>query len=142
METKLNNTSSIEQWRTAKSRADQGVDYRSQLGCVGEPIADLLDDILELLPEGAKDLVLPAANKAAAEARANLLVYVNEQRQAGAEGILETVVEVLGFSFDACDLEVQVTDTLEDIAERGYDHAVEIIENEHWSVSKLEIEDM
>lgn len=134
--TKLTNQDDIIRWREAKEQADKDKHYRSQLGCVGEPIADAFDKVLRgiacLDDRAEAQHVLDAA---AAEARANLCDYTNEARQAGADEILSDLECCV--SFDSYDLEIDASDTLAEVAERGFDLALGAITGQCWNVTEV-----
>lgn len=75
----VENKASIEAWRTEKARLDRVSDVHAILGCVGEPLANVIRVIVdkyEVSPGDREELV-----DRATEARGNLLDWTNEHRQ-------------------------------------------------------------
>jgi len=137
---KLTNQDSIVRWREAKTAGDKEKHYRNQLGCVGEPISDALDGVLVFVRPEYRDDALAALDAAAAEARGNLCDYANEARQAGADEVLSDLECCV--TFDSYDLEIDASDTLAEVAERGFDLALSIITGQCWTVSDVSSEDL
>jgi len=131
----VNHESSIDTWRSAKSTVDKANDYRSRLGCVGEPLADALDKLVRWVREDYQADALDLLHAAAADARANLLEYVNDARQNAADEVLSDVTSCV--TFDSYDIEVDINDRFEDVAERGFDAAISQIENQVWTVCEV-----
>ncbi len=132
---KLSRASSIEDWRREKERVDCESGYKARLGCVGDPIADAIDKVLPWFREDYREDAIRVFNAAAADARANLLDYANEARQAGADSVIEDIELVV--SFDSYDIDLDTSDTLADVAERGFDAAVSQITNQCWHVMEI-----
>jgi len=137
---KLTNQDSIVRWREAKTAGDKEKHYRNQLGCVGEPISDALDGVLVFVRPEYRDDALAALDAAAAEARGNLCDYANEARQAGADEVLSDLECCV--TFDSYDLEIDASDTLAEVAERGFDLALSTITGQCWTVSDVSSEDL
>ena len=77
---------SIEAWRTEKSRIDRANDVHDILGCVGEPLANVLRNLVERDDVTAADRIV--VSDRATEARGNLLDWTNEHRsEAYSEGL-------------------------------------------------------
>jgi len=138
--TNLTNQDDILRWREAKTEADRHKHYRTQLGCVGEPISDAFDKVLRAItcPDVRAD-AQGILDEAAAEARGNLCEYVNDARQEGADELLADLEHV---EFDAYDLEIDSSDTLAEVAERGFELAVRTITGQCWNVTQVSLEDM
>ena len=135
MTIELKNTDTIEAWRRAKEHLDSNAGYRNQLGCVGEPLADVLDKVLQLVADEHKDYATRVLNEASTEARGNLLEYVNDARQQGADEVLDDIATCV--SFDEYDIELDTKDTLGEVAERGFDSCLSQITNQVWSVTEM-----
>jgi len=139
--TKLTNQDDIIRWREAKEQADKDKHYRNQLGCVGEPIADAFDKVLRgiacLDDRADAQAILDAA---AAEARGNLRDYVNDARQAGADELIMDLQCCV--TFDSYDLEIDPSDTLGEVAERGFDLALSQITGQCWTVTDVSDEEL
>jgi hypothetical protein len=125
MTTELNNSTSIEVWRKAKHDIDDGTDYRSQLGCVGEPISDAIDKAIAQLPDAFQDVARAVFNEAADVARGNLLDLVNSARTEAAKQAVQEASEYLQTysCLSSYDIDFEPSDTLLDVAQRGYEHA-------------------
>ena len=139
MTTELNNNTPIDVWRAAKEKVDNGEGYRERLGCVGEPISDVLDHVLDLLVQStALDVehIRAKLDEAANEARGNLLDLVNDSREAAAEKAVE---EVHSFLEIACisehDVHVEGGFTMTDVAQLGVEHAAYLVEGHTVDVS-------
>lgn len=138
---KMTQRNTIEEWRAAKRAADKGTGYRDRLGCVGEPIADCFEAILRLYVDGEfRDAAIARMNAAAADARGNLRDYVNDARQQGADEILSDIECVV--QFDSYDIELDTSDTLADVAQRGFDSAVSQITGQCWNVTEVTDEEL
>lgn len=138
--TKLTNEDDIIRWREAKTQADKDRHYRGQLGCVGEPIADAFDKVLRYIALDDRPDCQAILDAAAAEARGNLLDYANDARQSGADEILSDLECVV--QFDAYDLEIDTSDTLAEVAERGFDLALRAITGQCWNVTEITDEEL
>ncbi len=136
----LTNKDSIEKWRKAKEVLDSEAGYNARLGCVGEPIADAIDKVLPWFREDYREDAIRVFNAAAADARSNLLDYTNDARQAGADELISDIELVV--QFDSYDIELDTSDTLADVAERGFDQAVSMITNLCWTVSEVTDEEL
>jgi hypothetical protein len=138
---KLTNEDDIIRWREAKTQADKDRHYRGQLGCVGEPIADAFDQVLRYIPcLDARADCQAILDAAAAEARGNLLDYANDAKQSGADEILSDLECVV--HFDAYELEIDTSDTLAEVAEKGFDLALSAITGQCWNVTELTDEEL
>lgn len=139
--TKLTNQDDIIRWREAKTQADKDKHYRGRLGCVGEPVADAFDKVLRYiacLDDRAEcQSILDAAS---AEARDNLCEYANDARQAGADEIMSDLECCV--TFDSYDLEIDTSDTLAEVAERGFDLALSAITGQCWNVTQITDEEL
>ena len=132
--TKLNH---IDEWRAAKEKLDSA-GYRERLGCVGEPISDVLDHVLDVLAQSTSVDVAAIRAKldaAADDARGNLLDLVNGARAAAAEIAIEEVYGFLEIAhISEYDLHIDASGTLADVAQLGVefaayqvkDHAVDV----------------
>jgi hypothetical protein len=132
MTTELNNNTPIDAWRAAKEKVDNDEGYRARLGCVGEPISDVLDSLLELLEVHTNQDIAALRAKlddAAETARGNLLDLVNGAREGAAELAVEQVHRYLEIScVDHHDLCIDGSETLVDVAQQGFEHATCLIE--------------
>jgi len=106
---------------------------------VGEPISDAIDKVLLLAPRDLSDAIEEIFTLAALAARENLLQYVNDARQAGAD---EAVNDFSCLDFDTRDIDIDPCDTLAEIAERGWDACLRTIGWNVWTVSELDDEDL
>jgi len=136
----VNSETSIDTWRSAKSKVDSDNNYRSRLGCVGEPLADALDKLVRWVREDYRDDAVELLHAAAAEARANLREYVNDARQNAADEVLSDVTSCV--QFDSYDIEIDIKDSFEDVAERGFAAAICQIEGQVWTVCEVGDDDL
>ena len=112
--TKLNKNTSIESWRKAKELADKEPDFEETLGCVGRPIAELLQSILEehVAPEHVLE-VARDIQKASDEARENLASFVSQYVESELSCVLDC------YSFDISDADIDITNSLDDAFDAG-----------------------
>ena len=116
---------SIEAWRTEKSNLDRASDVHDVLGCVGEPLANLLRNLVERYDISYSDRV--EIIDRATEARGNLLDWTNEHRQSAYNEGISDAAAIAG--------QCEVTDCLpDDLAtctlEEATEHARDYIERE------------
>ena len=112
--TKLNKNTSIDAWRAAKERADTVPDYEETLGCVGRPIAELLQRIIEEHVDAEHVIaVSKEVEQAAREARENLASFVSQY----CENELSSVLD--GYHFDVDDADLDTSNSLEEAFEAG-----------------------
>ena len=137
--TKLTNKDSIERWRQVKKESASKI-YRTSLGCVGEPVADALDRVMVWVNPDYREAALDLLDVAAAEARDNLREYVNDARQAGADEVIQDLE--CAISYDSYDVEVDVSDSLADVAERGFELCLAQITGLCWTVSAVSDEEL
>jgi hypothetical protein len=121
--TQLNGTTSIEVWRKAKDVADAVPDYEDVLGCVGRPLAEFIEGLIEnYVPDDDEREVLVKAVEAAREARENLAVFVSNALES------ELLIIVDHFEFDIDNTNLDLQSSLEDAFDAGvgaaYDYLV------------------
>jgi len=121
----VENKASIEAWRTEKSNLDRASDVHDVLGCVGEPLANVLRNLVERYDISYSDRV--EIIDRATEARGNLLDWTNEHRQEAYNEGLSDAATIAG-QVDASDClpDDLATCTLEEVCE----HARDYIEHE------------
>jgi hypothetical protein len=128
----LKNTDSLDKWRQAKDLVDEENDVAEILGCVGQPLTKFLaEHVLDRLgPEAKAELV-----KAARDARERLREYCEGYAQGEVDCALGEVWNYAhNYIVEIDSDEVQVSDTMEDIAQRGADDLATSISNWEYTV--------
>jgi len=130
------NVAALDALRAKKTAADEGRDLKSLLGCVGEPLALVLLDIVKRYDIG--DVLHAELLDAATECRENLLHMVNEHRQSAAETAAEECHDLVSYlDCDDISTELDLDDSPNDAADKMAQHAAHTIANYCASASEL-----
>jgi len=124
----LNAADPVEKWRTAKAEGDKGRDLKSILGCVGQPLAEVLEDLLARY--SISDQMHFRLVTACEESRDGLFQMVNEHRESAAEAAASEVYEMVEYlDSDSLDGELNSADSLDDAADKAFQHAAQAVAN-------------
>jgi hypothetical protein len=138
METQaLNNTTPIDTWRAAKKRADEAGSPRAILGCVGEPLADWLEENVKVENLGIVQRI--ELGHACQQARQNLVDMVNDHRTQVADEIAGEIQSAIEYC-DCDDIsgELDLDDSPNDAANKAFAHAAYIIGSNCYHASEID----
>ena len=136
--TELNNQTSLDKWREAKEEADKsyavGSGLKGALGCVGEPLYDVLrEHLLELPTFDADDLYVKLV-KAAESCREGIAGIVQEE----AQNHVDWAMEELRCGLYADDGDIDTSVSIAEVYTQGYEACESEVQDFYYSVPDID----